>query len=89
MILFLQLQLLYDRRIPARVILLEIYEVRLTVGYHAEKAAPRVVVLLVLLKVVGQFADLLAQKSDLDFRRAGVLVMDARFLDDTGLLSRS
>ena len=60
---------------------------RLAVGDHAEKAAAGMVILLVLLQVISELIDALRQKRDLNLRRAGVLVVYVRFLDNSGLLS--
>ena len=70
------------------MVLLEIDHVVLTVCDHAEEATARMVVLLVLLEMIGQFDDPLGQKSDLDLRRAGILVVNGCFLDDFDFLSR-
>ena len=84
--LLLQIQLLYDRRITARIILFEIIQMRLAIGHHAQKAAARVVILAVLPQMRGQFIDALGQYGHLHLRRASVLVVDAGFLDDLCLL---
>ena len=65
--LFLEIQFLYDRRIAARIILLEVDEMRLAVSDHAEQTTARVVVFLVLLEVVAQLDDALCQKRHLHF----------------------
>lgn len=64
------------------VLLLEILEVRPSVGDHLEKAAARVIVLLVLLQVCGELIDLLAQDRYLHFRRTGVTVVALVLRDD-------
>lgn len=66
MSLFLEIQLFEYCRVAARVVLLEIDEMRLTISDHTEEATARMVVLLVLLEVIGEFCDTLAQKADLD-----------------------
>lgn len=85
--LFFEVELLDHCGVAARVVLLEIGEMVLAICDHTEQSAARVVVLLVLLEVVGEFGDPLAQKGYLDLRRAGVFVMDRCFLDDLGLLT--
>lgn len=85
--LFLEIEFLEDSRVAARIILLEIDKMSLAVRYHAEKAAAGMVILLVLLQMVGEFGNALAQKCDLDFRRAGILIVYVRLLDNAGLLS--
>jgi len=80
--LLLQIELLDYSRIPARIVLLQIYEMRLAIGHHAEKSAARMVILAVLPQMRGQFIDAPGQYGHLHLRRAGILVVDARFLDD-------
>ncbi len=87
--LFLEIQLLQNCRVASWVILLEIDEMSLTISDHTEEATARMVVLLVFLEVIGEFCDPLAQKSDLNLRRASILVMDSDILDNLGLLSCS
>ena len=48
------------------MILLEIDEMGLAIGDHAEESAARMIVLLVLLEMIGELSDPLAQKGDLD-----------------------
>jgi hypothetical protein len=79
--LFLELELLYDGGIALCALLLEIIQMRLAIGDHAEEAAARVVVFFVLFQMAGQFIDALAQNGDLDLGRTRVLVMDGGLLD--------
>ena len=85
--LFFQLQLLNDGRIASRMILPQIVQMSLPIGDHAEQAAAGMIVLAVFFQVAGQFIDPLRDKSDLDFRRAGIFRMRSAFLDNPGLLS--
>ena len=71
------------------MILFEVREVGLAISDHAEESAAGMIVLLVFLEMIAQFDDPLGEKRDLDLRRAGVLGVDGRFLDDLGLLSCS
>lgn len=87
--LLLEVELLQNCRVAARMILFEIDEMRLAISDHTEEATARMVVLLVFLEVIGEFCDPLAQKSDLDLCRASIFVMDGDILDNLGLLSCS
>ena len=60
---------------------------RLSVSNHGEKAATRVRILLVILEMLRKLIDAFREDRDLHLGRAGILVVDARFLDDL-LLSR-
>ena len=66
--LLLQIELLQEGVVSARVFLGEILHMRLTIGYHSEQTASRVIVFLVNLQVRSQFFDTLGQNSDLYFR---------------------
>ena len=65
-----------------RVLLFQIFHMRLAVGHHGEETATRVIVLRVRFKVLGKFLDTLRQYGNLHFRRAGVRVVPTDFLDE-------
>ena len=64
---------------------LEVIKHTTTVADHQQQTTTGVVIVLVLLEVLGQISDTLAQQSNLDLRRAGVTFM-GRVLSDDFLL---
>jgi hypothetical protein len=62
---------------------------RLAISDHAQETASRVIVLLVFPQMRSQFIDALGQDSHLYLRRTSIFVVNTRFLDDFGLLSRA
>jgi len=68
--------------VPLRVVLLQIVEQATTPADHHEKTATRSMVLLVRTEVLGQLADALAEKGNLDFRAACVGGVGLVLLDD-------
>lgn len=57
------------------------------ISHHLQKSATAVLVLKMLLEVLRELVYALAQYSNLDLRRPGVLVVDGGFLDGCRLLS--
>ncbi len=86
--LFLEFELLGDLGVSLRVFGLEILYVSLPIGDHGQKAAARMPVFVVFLKVFRQFLDFRGQKGDLNLRRAGICGVNGRALDNLGLLCR-
>ena len=64
------------------VVLLQIVQQAATPANHHQKTATRSVVLLVRTEVLGQLADALAEKGNLNFRAAGVGGVGLVLLDD-------
>ncbi len=58
---------------------------RTAVCNHLEEAAARVFVLSMLAEVAGELIDFLREERNLHLRRAGVLVVDAGFLNNARL----
>lgn len=83
------LDLFCDSSIASLVLLFEIAEVLAAVGYHLNKAAARMVILLVALQVSCEFVNASREHRNLNFRAAGVLIMSLAFLDDGLLFLRS
>src|SRR6202158_525596 len=75
-----------DSLVPLGIVLLQIVEQAATPAHHHQKTATRCVVLLVRTEVLGQLADALAEKGNLDFRAAGVGGVGLVLLDDIGFL---
>src|ERR1700687_354613 len=75
-----------DSLVPLGIVLLQIVEQAATPAHHHQKSATRCVVLLVRTEVLGQLADALAEKGNLDFRAAGVGGVGLVLLDDIGFL---
>ena len=63
---------------------LEIVEKLATAGSHLQKPTARVKVFTVRAQVLGQMIDPSGQERDLDFGRAGILIVSFVFLDDFG-----
>ena len=87
-LLFIEVELLHYRRIAARIILLQIVQMCLAVGDHAQKAAAGGIIFSMLAEMPGQLIYPFCQKGDLNLGRAAIFLVDASFLDDLGLLSR-
>ena len=64
--------------------LLQVVEQLATAGGHLEKAAAGVEILAMRAKVLGQVIDPGAQQCDLDFGRAGILLVGFILCDDRG-----
>ena len=80
-----QTQTLDEGTVTVDVNALEVVKQATTVTDHQLHTTTGVVVVLVLLEVLGQISDTLAQQSNLDLRRAGVTFM-GRVLSDDFLL---
>ncbi len=52
---------------------------------HLKQAAPRVIVLLMSLEMLGQLVDSLAEQSDLHLRRTRITFVCTKFADDSFL----
>jgi hypothetical protein len=50
-------------------------------AHHLEQAAARVMILVMYFEVLGEVRDALAEQSDLDLGRAGILLMGPVLLD--------
>jgi len=79
-------QLLNYSLVPLGIVLLQIIEQATTSADHHKKTAARSVVLLVCTEVLGQLADALTEKGNLNFRAAGVRGVGLILLDDIGFL---
>ncbi len=66
---------LQDFLVRGRLVHLQVREVLAAGSNHTEETTACGVILLVFLQVLSQFLDLLCEKSDLDLRRACVLVV--------------
>src|SRR3569832_640592 len=71
-LLFAQTQLLDQVVVPRDVLLLEVREQAAALVDHHEEAAARMVVLVMVLEVLGQVADVLGEDCDLDFGGTGI-----------------
>ena len=60
----------------------EIIEELATAGSHLQKPAARVEIFTVRAQVLGQMIDASGQERDLDFGRAGILIVSLIFLND-------
>src|ERR1700737_3854188 len=75
----------FDQLLVALGVLgLQIVEEPPPLADQLEQAAPRVVVLLVGLEMLGQVMDALGEQRDLHLGRAGVALVGAELLDDRG-----
>ena len=72
-----------DGAVPLDVHLLEVAEEVAPMSYHLQKSPAAVVILHVGSQMLGQGVDAVGQDSDLDFRRAGVTLMDGVLRDDS------
>ena len=82
LLVLLRFQSLHDLFISRLVRLLEMLQMRAAIGHHLQEPAAGMVVFLVLFEVQGEFVDLSRKDGNLDFRRAGVLVVRLAFLDN-------
>jgi hypothetical protein len=78
-----------DRTVALNVNLLKVCQEIASVTDHLEKAAARMMILRMLLKMLCQVADSLGENSDLDFRRTGVALMDSVLLHNCGFFCLS
>ena len=85
--LFLEIEFLGQRSVSLWILLFQIIQMSLSIGYHREKTASGMVVLLVFLEMARQFCDFLSQNRYLNLRRTGVLIVNRYFLDNFCLLS--
>ncbi len=77
-----QSQALDQRPVACDIATLEIVQQSPTLAHDIEQATPRVVILLVGLKMVGQLIDASGQQRNLNFRRSGVAITSAVAFDD-------
>ena len=82
--LFAKVQLLQQLVIFRQVVPFQIIEELATAGSHLQKPAARVEILTVRAQVLGQVIDASGQERDLDFGRAGILLVSFVFGDDFG-----
>ena len=82
--LFAEVQLLENLGVFGQVVLLEVIEKLATAAGHLEEPAARVEVLAVGPEVIGQMIDPGGEQRDLDFGRAGVLIVGLVLSDDFG-----
>src|SRR5688500_10166278 len=71
-----------DLKISLAVFPREVLQKAVPAADHLQQAAPRSVVLLVGLEVVGELGDALGEERDLHFRRAGVLLVRLVIFED-------
>ena len=69
------------------MVFLEIVEMGLAIGDHAEQTATGMIVFAMFAEMAGQFVDFLGQEGDLNFGRTAILVMNAGFLDNLAFLA--
>ena len=79
-------QLLDDRFVPLRVVLLQVVEQTTALADHHEQSAAGSVVLFVRSEVLRQLSDAFAQQSDLYFGAAGIRGVGLVRFDDVRLL---
>jgi hypothetical protein len=65
--------------------LLEVAKEALALTHEKKESTTRVVVVLVLLKVLGEVFDAASKNCNLNFRRTGVTWVGCEFVDDLGL----
>ena len=82
--LLAKVQLLQQLGVLGKIVLLEVIEELATAGSHLQKPAARVEVFAVRAQVLGQVIDASGQERDLDFGRAGILLVGFVFGDDFG-----
>jgi hypothetical protein len=82
--LFTKVQLLQQLVILRQIVPFQLIEELATAGSHLEKPTARVEILPVRTQVLGQVIDASGQECDLDFGRAGILIVSFVFLDDFG-----
>src|SRR5262245_28265564 len=80
-----QSETLDDRAVAVDVGLVQVVQQPTTLAHEEQQATTRVVVVLVLLEVLGQVADAVAEQRDLDLGRTGVALL-GRVLGDDLLL---
>src|SRR5690242_1653641 len=81
-------ELFRDGSVALRIFLPQVLEQPSALADEHEQAAPRVVVLLVGLEVVGQAVDPLREERDLNLGRSGVALVHLELLDQALLLVR-
>ena len=86
-LLLFEIQLLDQIGITSRVIFFEIIEMILSTSYHTEKTTSGVIVFAMFAQMTSKLFYLFGQKSDLNFRRATIFVMNSGFFDYFDLLS--
>lgn len=79
-----QFELLEHVLVAVGVALAEVVEQRTALAYHLQQSAARVLVLLVSLEVLRKLLDLLSKNPNLNFRRAGVLLVGLQPSDNLG-----
>src|SRR5512139_1044312 len=77
-----QTEALHDRAVAVDVFLLHVVQKATTLTHEQQQATTAVVVVLVLLEVLGQVRDAVAEQRHLDLRRAGVALGQAVLGDD-------
>jgi hypothetical protein len=71
-----------DLLVRFRVVRLEVVQKATTAAHHHEEATAGGMVFLVILEVLGQLTDTLAQNGDLDLRASGVVGVGGVLTDD-------
>src|SRR5512145_406708 len=77
-----QTEPLHDRAVTVDVFLLHVVQKATTLTHEEQQTTTAVVVVLVLLQVLGQVSDAVAEQCHLDLRRAGVALGRAVLGDD-------
>src|SRR5436190_9678950 len=80
--LFAQAKLFDQRTIAVGIARLQIVEQLAAPRHHPQQAAPRVVVLRVILEMIGKTVDACRQERDLNFRGTGVAARALMLRDD-------
>jgi len=80
--LFAKVELLEQLVVLGQIVPLQVIEELATAGRHLQKPAARVEILAVRAQVLGQVIDASGQERDLDFGRAGILLVGLIFVDD-------
>src|SRR5579862_2107828 len=75
-----------DLLIPVAILAGKIFEQLVAAADELQQSAARGVIFLVRVEMIAQLSDPLSEQSDLDFRRAGVLVVNLEILDDFAFL---
>ena len=84
--LFLQTKFLRECESTLRILLLQIFEMRLARGDHAEEAPAGVVVFRVRFEVLRELLNALRQYGNLHLGRARISVVKGYFLDELNFL---
>jgi len=86
--LFLQTEFLDERVVVALVGILEVMQMRPSIGNHLKKPAAGMNILRIFLQMLGEIVDPARKKRNLNIRRAGVSIVASSILNNCGLFLR-